>query len=155
MNQGNIKLFADNSEVSTFNNGKIDEMVGKSLISANMNGEIGYKDKQTIILYSPQESAKRMNEYRQEKEEKSKVEDDKETQTISQEKLLEQNQTIEDNEEQNQTQQEKEVEEKIDELNDKKETIVDNEQIQKEETIEIKKHSKKRAKQLKIDDINE
>ncbi len=69
MNNGSIGLFADSSEVSTFNNGKIDEMIGKSLISANMNGEIGYQDKQTIILYSPQESAKRMSEYRQDKEE--------------------------------------------------------------------------------------
>ena len=43
-------------------------MIGRALISANMNGEIGYQDKQTIILYSPKESAKRMSEYRQEKE---------------------------------------------------------------------------------------
>ena len=69
MNNGKIDLFADNSEVSTFNNGKIDEMIGRALISANMNGEIGYQEKQTIILYSPKESAKRMSEYRQEKEE--------------------------------------------------------------------------------------
>ena len=68
MNNGYIKLFADHSEVSTFNNGKIDEMLGKAMISANMDGEIGYQDKQTIILYSPKESEKRMNEYRQIKE---------------------------------------------------------------------------------------
>ena len=43
----------------------IDEMIGKAMISANMNGEIGYQDKQTIILYSPKESEKRMNEYLQ------------------------------------------------------------------------------------------
>ena len=68
MNNGQIGLFADNSEVSTFNNGRIEEMIGRALISANMDGEIGYQDKQTIILYSPKESARRMKEYRQEKE---------------------------------------------------------------------------------------
>ena len=69
MNNGEIELFADNSEVSTLNKGQVKEMLGKSVISANIEGEIGYQDKQTIILYSPNESAKRMNEYKQEKAE--------------------------------------------------------------------------------------
>ena len=69
MNNGQIHLFADNSEVSTLNKGQIKEMLGKAVISANIEGEIEYQDKQTIILYSPSESAKRMNEYKQEKAE--------------------------------------------------------------------------------------
>ena len=49
-------------------------MLGKSMISANLNGQIGYQDKQTIILYSPQESARRMEEYKAEKLANAKTE---------------------------------------------------------------------------------
>ena len=92
MNNGTIRLFADNSEVSTFNNGRIDEMVGKALISANMNGEIGLQEKQTIILYSPQESSKRMSEYLLEKEDESQKTEEQTAQLVQKEDVQEEKQ---------------------------------------------------------------
>ena len=127
MNSGSIMLFADSSEVSTFNNGKIDEMIGKALISANMNGEIGYQDKQTIILYSPRESAKRMSEYLQVKKE-------------SEEELKEEVQS-----------EEVVAENTIEEINEQNEVTSEEQVI--EENISSKKSRKKKSteQQLKID----
>lgn len=69
MNNGHVGLFADSSEISTLNKGSVKEMLGGAFISANMDGEIEFKDDQTIILYSPSESEKRMSEFKREKAE--------------------------------------------------------------------------------------
>ena len=126
-----VYSFADSSEISTLNNGRIEEMIGKAMISANMNGEIGYQDKQTLILYSPQESAKRMNDYRQEK--------------LSQETKQEENGESEIVEEvENDA---KSIEDKIADNTQEEAPI----QQEKKET----KSSRKKSKQLKIDDIDQ
>ena len=67
-----------------------------------MDGEIDYQDKQTIILYSPQESAKRMAEYKQIKEEakqeaaQNPVIEEKEVEQIKDEQAQEYNQSLEE-----------------------------------------------------------
>ena len=91
-----------------------------------MDGEIGFQDKQTIILYSPQESSKRMEEYRQEKKElKEKI-------------LVDGNSTLENSAEKTVSQENiSETEAKV------------------EETHETAPKKKTKTKQMKIDDITQ
>ena len=103
-----------------------------------MNGEIGYQDKQTIILYSPKESAKRMSEYRQEKEEAienakaiSPIPEIQESQASLQEETREGN-VAENEQETNQPQE--------------------SEEIKQTEPVAKKRN---KSKQLKIDDLQE
>ena len=107
-------------------------MIGRALISANMNGEIGYQDKQTIILYSPKESAKRMNEYRQEKVEAVEA-------SNSGALLPEETNVVEEGEIETETVEDAD-----------KETATE-EKVEEEKIEKVAK--KKKTKQLKFDDI--
>ena len=98
------------------------------MISANLNGQIGYQDKQTIILYSPQESARRMEEYKAEKLANAKVEEKTEEE-----------------------EQEGQEETPVDTVQEP--TEEEKQEKEKEEEPAKGKIRRKRTKQMKIDDL--
>ena len=70
INNGKIDLLADQAEISTLNKGSIKEMLGTSLISANIGGVINKNGARTLILYTPEMSKKRRADFEKIKEEK-------------------------------------------------------------------------------------
>ena len=67
INNGQIALIADNAEITQ--RSTVAEMIGSSMISANMEGNIKYMTPNALILYSPDQSEKRREEFKRNKEE--------------------------------------------------------------------------------------